>query len=1022
MGLLFCIIVLQLGLSWVRYYPNCNFWFVPKCHFAFSHVNRQTSYEKPAPKAKRPAPPPPTARQAAAEAKRREAEAAMRWPQAYNDDDDDQAEDDDEKPITPPPRPKRISERERDVWDDNRGSSRVRNRFTPDRERDLEPLQTRSLTQQQMSDDNGAVDYEDEAALEAQLQGEAVQAVLRKSTQGFGFTIVGGDSPGELLQIKSIVKNGVAARSGQIFIGDVLVKVNGICVLTYTHHQVVQIFQGLQPGAELNLELRRGYELPIDPDNPDAPITPIRLKPVPSKHPKDQAKPPVPNNAEPQSPLSPLGPPLTAIGEDGRPVELIQTSITKGQYGFGFTIAETAQGQKIKQIMDQGRCVHLRELDLLVQVNGQDVRNCSHGEVVSLLKQCPKDERVTIVVERVRDGKKESNIARQQHQIPNNQVPVQTTFSEDVFDGEQPDTRDGDSLVEITKEVVLKRQAQGFGFRLVGGREEGTQVYIGTIVPGGAADKCGELDVGDEIIYVNGRSCAMATHKEVVARLSDAGKSGQVTLHVRKKVPRSALHEDIDERRDSSIASTNGPCEVVLERRPDGGFGFVLQSSVNETGCTICRIIPESPAEFCKKLHVGDRLLAVNGKDVTKLHHSDVVGIIKRSGLRVTLHVDQADDISVNDEEPRDDEDDHFPPPPPPPEDLEPPHDIDRYHPVQYDHQGRHGIEELPSDEPWRRDGRYEHDRVRNEPDIPGRRRPDRYYHRESPPPQQQPRHDWDRHNDNDRRGHFDDIRSRFERGARGGRKHEMPSHLPDQHDFDGGHRNERRDRRDPPQYRQGSQKDRYRDHQELNNRADGYFGYQGHHQSSPPEHQRYNLDPHGMPSDPEVDLHFGDGHYEGDVIDVALKRDHQQGFGFSIRGGQEYQNTPLFILRIADDGVAYKDGRLRVGDEILEINGEDTADMRHTEAISLIKRGGDYVRLKVIRPPPEQDGHISDGIGGPRRDRRDYSPPRHHPAVNQAVDSYFDQYMDSVRHRQGNVGYPKQGYKNGRGMGYNAA
>jgi hypothetical protein len=116
MGLLFCIIVLQLGLSWVRYYPNCNFWFVPKCHFAFSHVNRQTSYEKPAPKAKRPAPPPPTARQAAAEAKRREAEAAMRWPQAYNDDDDDQAEDDDEKPITPPPRPKRISERERDVW------------------------------------------------------------------------------------------------------------------------------------------------------------------------------------------------------------------------------------------------------------------------------------------------------------------------------------------------------------------------------------------------------------------------------------------------------------------------------------------------------------------------------------------------------------------------------------------------------------------------------------------------------------------------------------------------------------------------------------------------------------------------------------------------------------------------------------------------------------------------------------------------------------------------------------------
>ena len=231
--------------------------------------------------------------------------------------------------------------------------------------------------------------------------------MLKKSAQGFGFTIVGGDSLGELLQIKSIVKNGVAARSGQLHIGDVLVRVNGVCVLTYTHHEVVQIFQGLQPGAELSLELRRGYDLPTDPDNPDAPIAPIRLKPVPPRYPKDQAKPPVPNNADSLSPLSPLVPPVTAIADDGRLVELIQTSITKGQYGFGFTIAETAQGQKIKQIMDQGRCVHLRELDLLVQINGQDVRNCSHGEVVSLLKQCPKDDKVTVVVERAIDGRKE---------------------------------------------------------------------------------------------------------------------------------------------------------------------------------------------------------------------------------------------------------------------------------------------------------------------------------------------------------------------------------------------------------------------------------------------------------------------------------------------------------------------------------------------------------------------------------------------------------------------------------------
>jgi hypothetical protein len=38
-------------------------------------------------------------------------------------------------------------------------------------------------------------------------------------------------------------------------------------------------------------------------------------------------------------------------------------------------------------------------------------------------------------------------------------------------------------------------------------------------------------------------------------------------------------------------------------------------------------------------LNVGDLLLAVNGKDVTRLQHADIVEIVKRSGLRVTLTV-----------------------------------------------------------------------------------------------------------------------------------------------------------------------------------------------------------------------------------------------------------------------------------------------------------------------------------------------------------------------------------------------
>ncbi|XP_063141444.1 membrane-associated guanylate kinase, WW and PDZ domain-containing protein 2 isoform X23 [Rattus norvegicus] len=73
------------------------------------------------------------------------------------------------------------------------------------------------------------------------------------------------------------------------------------------------------------------------------------------------------------------------------------------------------------------------------------------------------------------------------------------------------------------------------------------------------------------------------------------------------------------------------------------------------------------------------------------------------------------------------------------------------------------------------------------------------------------------------------------------------------------------------------------------------------------------------------------------------------KGFGFSIRGGREYK-MDLYVLRLAEDGPAIRNGRMRVGDQIIEINGESTRDMTHARAIELIKSGGRRVRLLLKR------------------------------------------------------------------------
>uniref|UniRef100_A0A8C6TWE7 Membrane associated guanylate kinase, WW and PDZ domain containing 1a n=1 Tax=Neogobius melanostomus TaxID=47308 RepID=A0A8C6TWE7_9GOBI len=86
----------------------------------------------------------------------------------------------------------------------------------------------------------------------------------------------------------------------------------------------------------------------------------------------------------------------------------------------------------------------------------------------------------------------------------------------------------------------------------------------------------------------------------------------------------------------------------------------------------------------------------------------------------------------------------------------------------------------------------------------------------------------------------------------------------------------------------------------------------------------------------------------DAEFYSVDLDRD-SKGFGFSLRGGREY-NMDLYVLRLAEDGAAVRNGKMRVGDEILEINGESTKNMKHSRAIELIKNGGRRARLVLKR------------------------------------------------------------------------
>lgn len=62
------------------------------------------------------------------------------------------------------------------------------------------------------------------------------------------------------------------------------------------------------------------------------------------------------------------------------------------------------------------------------------------------------------------------------------------------------------------------------------------QVYIGAIVPLGAAERDGRLRAGDELICIDGAPVTGCSHKQVLDLMTNAARNGQVMLTVRRKV------------------------------------------------------------------------------------------------------------------------------------------------------------------------------------------------------------------------------------------------------------------------------------------------------------------------------------------------------------------------------------------------------------------------------------------------------------------------------------------------------
>ncbi|XP_038851306.1 membrane-associated guanylate kinase, WW and PDZ domain-containing protein 2-like [Salvelinus namaycush] len=866
-----------------------------------------------------------------------------------------------------------------------------------------------------------------------QLKGSFLSTALQKSNMGFGFTIIGGDEPDEFLQVKSVIPDGPAAQDGKMDTGDVIVYINDVCVLGTTHADVVKLFQSVPIGQSVTLVLCRGYQLPYDPEDPGASagttttlLSPLGLmeqrpllvngrsnydsymdyisrtarfvqehgdqhlnahhhhQPPPPPHPGDTHL-----DGSSLTPGGPHGEDSVSMASSGATqAELLTLTMVKGAEGFGFTIADSPTGQRVKQVLEPQGCPGLCEGDLIVDINQQGVQGLSHTQVVELLKECAVGAETSLVIQRGGGGhyspwKTPKQVLEQwdaaQGQgggqgspqtslsapvVPHNapfltrhlhRASVPDSALPEGFDLSRPDPYDlyekSRAIYESSRqpglprttfsvdhsgaeyqevEVHLRRQKSGFGFRILGGDEAGQPILIGAIIEKSPADRDGRLRPGDELIFVDGIPVAGKPHRYVIDLMHGAARNGQVNLTIRRRLqgpgepcpengrsPGSVSTQHSSPRSDftnvtypgnnaapptdamGTGSTTDGeptssvqqpPSDVIIHRKESEGFGFVIISSLNR---------PETASAISVPHKIGRIIDGSPADRCGKLKVGDRILAVNSQSIINMPHADivkliKDAGLSVTLR-------------------IIPQEELSPSAPSSEKQSPAVTQQHSPQAQPSPAVGQPSPAVTQPSPAVS---QPSSLTHQSpitqtpAPPPQI----------------YTHDSSYRSEVKARQDVKPDIRQ--PPFTDY----------RQPPLDYRHPPVAD-YRQPPTLDYRHPPLMDYR--QLSTDPRHFPMPVPHDYRQIQPQMPQDF-------DFFTVELEKS-VKGFGFSIRGGREYK-MDLFVLRLAEDGPAIRNGRMRVGDQIIEINGDTTRDMTHARAIELIKSGGRRVRLLLKR------------------------------------------------------------------------
>ncbi|RWS12230.1 golgi-associated PDZ and coiled-coil motif-containing protein-like isoform X2 [Dinothrombium tinctorium] len=97
-----------------------------------------------------------------------------------------------------------------------------------------------------------------------------------------------------------------------------------------------------------------------------------------------------------------------------------------------------------------------------------------------------------------------------------------------------------------------------------------------------------------------------------------------------------------------------------------------------------------------------------------------------------------------------------------------------------------------------------------------------------------------------------------------------------------------------------------------------------------------------------------------GNIREVVIERNDDEGLGISITGGKEH-GIPILVSEIHRNTPASRCGSLYVGDAILSVNGIDLRSLKHSEAAEILTNQKSKCVFQVVFVSPEDDDDESE-------------------------------------------------------------